>query len=57
MERIPDHPVIREIERTGYPRQRDLTCDWCGETIRGDYYNIHGEVLCAACVEDCRETV
>ena len=59
MERIPDHPVIRSMERTGYPRGHDprtfTTCDWCGGDIRvGDeYYDIHGEVLCFDCVQDC----
>ena len=58
---IPDHPTIRAIEATGYPRgmkERLFTsCDWCGaEIYDGDrYYNIHGELLCKACVEDCEE--
>ena len=59
MERISDHPDIREIERTGYPRRHDLrpftSCDWCGADIHvGDeYYEIHGTVLCFDCVQDC----
>ncbi len=59
MERIPDHPVIRSMERTGYPRRQAMftDCDWCGCPIwMGDhYYNIHGEVLCADCVDDCKK--
>lgn len=61
MERIPDHPTIRNMERTGYPRGCDprpfTTCDWCGGDIHfgDDYFNIHGEILCCDCVEDCRE--
>ncbi len=61
MERIPDHPAIRRAEETGYPYGHDprkyTTCDWCGGDIHyGDrFYNIHGEILCEACVEDCEE--
>lgn len=56
MERIPDHPAIRRAEKTGYAAvHRTLTCDWCGEVIRDSYYNIHGEILCGACVEECKE--
>lgn len=65
MENIPDHPTIRNMERTGYPchsvmryRPRKYTdCDWCGTEIQdGDeYYEIHGEILCAECVNECRK--
>lgn len=61
MERIPDHPAIRAAERTGYPRGYDpgvyTTCDWCGaEIFIGDhYFNIHGEILCEDCVDDCKK--
>ena len=55
---IPDHPVIQNMERTGYPRviEPKHTCDWCGANIHtwDDFWNIHGEILCAKCVEDCR---
>lgn len=52
---IPDHPVIRAMERNGYTKKVFTTCDWCGgEIFCGDeYYNIHGEVLCFDCVQDC----
>lgn len=55
------HPMITAIEATGYPRGMEervfTTCDWCGADIvvGEDYYNIHGEILCCKCVEDCRE--
>ena len=53
------HPDITAAERTGYPRQPRVftTCDWCGTEIReGDeYYDIHGEILCAECVNECRK--
>ena len=58
---IPDHPVIRNAERCGYPRGMKerlySSCDWCGaEIYDGDtFYNVHGEVLCAACIRDCKE--
>ena len=58
MERLPDHPTIRRTERTGYSFvPRALTCDWCDCEISGtdDYYEIHGEILCEECVEDCRK--
>lgn len=58
MERVPDHPDIRAAERTGYPVRRAnvfTTCDWCGCTIwtGSKYYEIHGEILCEKCIEDC----
>ena len=33
------------------------TCDWCGgEIYHGEeYYEIHGEILCCACVNNCRK--
>lgn len=55
------HPDITAAERTGYPRHRQprvfTTCDWCGTEIQeGDeYYEIHGEILCAECVNECRK--
>lgn len=61
MERLPEHPGIRAALRTGYPNGYDpglfTTCDWCGEEIfiGDDYYDIHGEILCAECVGDCRK--
>ena len=35
MERIPDHPVIRAMERTGYPKPPRVahTCSWCDDPI------------------------
>jgi hypothetical protein len=47
--------MIRRMERTGRPRRVFTTCDWCGGDIceGEEYYNIHGEVLCFACVQDC----
>lgn len=54
------HPDITAAERTGYPRGMEpqifTTCDWCGAEIRigDDYYNIHGEILCTQCVDDCK---
>lgn len=59
MERVPDHPVIRSMEATGYPtRERPPiwnTCDWCGGQIYdGDeYFDIHGEIICFDCATDC----
>ena len=63
MERLPDHPDIRSVERTGYAhsvmRYRPrvyTTCDWCGRSIiEGDeYYDVHGEILCMECMTECR---
>ena len=55
MENVMDHPVIRAMERNGYAKKTFTTCDWCGgDILEGDeYYNIHGEVLCFDCVQDC----
>jgi predicted RNA-binding Zn-ribbon protein involved in translation (DUF1610 family) len=35
MEQIPDHPVIRRMERTGYPTQPKVVhqCSECGQPI------------------------
>ena len=35
MERIPDHPVIRTMERTGYAKEHKVahTCSWCDNPI------------------------
>jgi len=60
MNSIPDHPVIRNMERTGYPDgigpRTCCLCDECGEDIyEGEtYYRIGGLNLCEACVEDAR---
>ncbi len=35
MEQIPDHPVIRQIEKTGYPAQRWRRKD-DGKGLHGD---------------------
>lgn len=59
---IPDHPVIRNMERTGHPDGKGpkvlfkcihCRCEICdGET----YYDIDGEPWCEECIEDARKT-
>lgn len=59
---IPDHPVIRNMERTGYPDGKGPkvihTCIHChvdichGET----YYDIDGEPWCEECINDAKKT-
>lgn len=54
---LPDHPVIRNMERTGYPDGKPpkviCICSECGaEIFEGEkYYNINGEPWCEECIE------
>jgi hypothetical protein len=56
MENILDHPVIRNMERTGYPDGNTpdvmLFCQSCGDEIfRGEeYYDIDGDPWCRKCI-------
>lgn len=51
---IPDHPVIRNMERTGYPDGKEPEyphCPVCGETeISEVYVKDYGIVGCDACI-------
>ena len=53
---VPDHPVIRNMEATGYPDGRGPRlcgrCSECGEDINeGDfYYRLGGNDYCERCV-------
>lgn len=53
---IPDHPIIRNLERTGYPWWGEVEyphCPVCGEECE-DVYQANGEVLgCDECVRVC----
>ena len=58
---LPDHPAIRNAERTGYPRPVSLSsliCPRCGEdlTINDDVYtDFTGDIIgCSHCLV-CRE--
>lgn len=31
------------------------TCDWCGETITEDWYEIDSDMVCPDCIEKCRK--
>lgn len=52
---IPDHPVIRNMERTGYPdgkAPREYTCPSCGaecETVYTNWINL--VVGCDICLD------
>lgn len=59
MQNVPDHPVIRNLERTGYPdgqQERDPICPMCGEVCDTIYirYGCPTEILgCEGCVQEC----
>lgn len=38
------------IDTDTYP-----TCDWCGEAITDDWYEIDFEMVCPDCIEKCRK--
>lgn len=53
---IPDHPAIRNMERTGYPDGKEpeaYHCPWCGkECERVLKHSITGEIVgCDNCIE------
>lgn len=56
MQRVfPDHPVIQNMERTGYPDGKEPkmpTCPVCGEPCHTVYTNIYGDEIfaCNGCV-------
>lgn len=56
MERIPDHPVIQRMERTGYPYSDSIIahCGLCGRPIyEGDSYAMSYALrheVCADCM-------
>ena len=31
------------------------TCDWCGDAITEDWYEIDMEMVCPDCIEKCRK--
>lgn len=53
---IPDHPVIANMERTGYPdgkepRRKVYLCPICGLPCNTVYSNMYGETFaCNRCV-------
>lgn len=51
---FPDHPVIQNMERTGYPdgkAPKMPICPVCGEPCHTVYTNIYGEIFaCNGCV-------
>ena len=56
MPQIPDHPIIRNMERTGYPdgkepRQKVYLCPICGLPCHTVYSNLYGETFaCNRCL-------
>ena len=52
---IPDHPVIRNMERTGYPGGKDPVyprCPVCGEECETIYKDRFGRCVgCDVCME------
>lgn len=58
MEYVPDHPIIRNMESTGYPDGREPRfineCYECGADIyEGMSYScIDGQIYCKQCCED-----
>lgn len=53
---IPDHPVIRNMERTGYPdgrAPREYLCPVCGAECVTVYTNFLREAVgCDVCLEE-----
>lgn len=54
---IPDHPVIRRLERTGYPqlvRERAVYCTDCNTELVGEdkVIDYDGDALCEDCFRD-----
>ena len=55
---LPDHPVIRNMERTGYPDGKPpkvvCICNECGaEIFEGEkYYKFSDRQYCAECNEE-----
>ena len=51
---IPDHPVIRNLERTGYPDGREPEyprCPICGAECETIYQDVDGDIFgCDECV-------
>ena len=54
MTRLPDHPVIRNMERTGYPDGKEPNvprCPCCGKECETIYKDRNKEVVgCDMCV-------
>ena len=53
---LPDHPVIRECEQTGYPlgmEPKYYYCDMCSEELTSEdcYEDIGFEYLCEDCLK------
>lgn len=52
---IPDHPVIRNMEQTGYPDGKEPIyprCPVCGEECETVYRNIYLDIVgCDVCLE------
>lgn len=62
MENVLDHPIIRNMENTGYPDGKEpkvmFFCADCKHEIfvGEEYYDIGGKKWCEDCVEDARKT-
>jgi hypothetical protein len=56
MNNIPDHPIIRNCEETGYPdrrEDREPTCPMCGRRCDTIYKDRDGDIFgCDECVKD-----
>lgn len=55
---IPDHPIIRRLENTGYPEsvaESPIICDDCGKKLTGedDVFIVDDEYLCSDCGWEC----
>lgn len=51
---LPDHPVIQQMERTGYPDGREpgiAHCPICGQECETIYRDQHGDIFgCGECI-------
>lgn len=54
---IPDHPVIRNMERTGYPDGKEPEypiCPVCDQETDTYYKDKHGDIVgCDNCIKTC----
>ena len=51
---LPDHPIIRNMERTGFPdgiEPEDPRCPMCGRECETIYRDRHGDIFaCDECI-------
>ena len=46
-----DEPLEDARNYEDYLQGLSVECDCCHEDITGDYYDIHGNIICVDCIE------